>query len=618
MKDNKKLANVGENLKNQEPEETRILSKNSGGLNISAVGSSESGKELDVPEKSQPIYSSELEIEADLKRAAMLFQQLELGDAEAIYRKILDKDRSQPVALNMLGAIAYAACDYEQAIDLIKLAIFEDSEYATAYNNLGLVLGATDRHEEAIEALNHCLSLNPNDSIAHYNMGCSLLGLRQLDSAMASANKAISLAPDSIDNLILSARILHDGERYEDAITVAEKILSQDTSPKLIHNIMGHSLELLGHYNQALESYNLALSIDPNDAETLVNLGHLFFSLGQLDSSIEVLERAVENDPTNGAALKGLGYAYLSIGQIKAGMIALESRWLDPEYEHLYKDYMHLQWDGIQDLIGKTIWLWPEARPKDMVIWSSTIPQLSGRSKRCIVEVSPKFVPLFSRSFPNVEVRETTKEIDQNLAVFDTHLPMGSLFLHSDIGPSSECDAFLVPDPVRVDYWRKRLAELGPSPYIGISWKSPFVNLSRAPNYTVIDDWKPIFGQKAVFINLQSGECQSDLEHAIQELGCEIHNFEDLDLYDDVDDVAALSAALDLAISVSTTVAAITAGVGTETWLLSWKESHWNNILHAPRGPKVVNFERSIVNTWELIFMDMASRLSDRSSAIAR
>ena len=618
MKDNKKLLNVGENLKNQEPEETRIPPNNSGGLNISAVGFSKAGNELDASEKSQPIYSSDPGIVADLKRAAMLFQQLELGDAEAIYRKILDKDRSQPVALNMLGAIAFAARDYEQAIDFIKMAIVEDTEYSAAYNNLGRVFGATGRHEEAIEALNHCLSLNPSDSIAHYNMGCSLLGLRQLDSAMASANKAVSLAPDSIDNLILSARILHDGGKYEDAITVAERILSQDTSRKLIHNIRGHSLELLGHYNQALESYSLALTIDPNDPESLVNLGHLFFSLGQLDSSIEVLERAVENDPTNGAALKGLGYAYLSIGKIKAGMIALESRWLDPEYEHLYKNYMHLQWDGIEDLIGKTIWLWPEAGPKNMVIWSSTIPQLSDRSKHCIVEVSPKFVPLFSRSFPNVEVRETTKEIDQNLAVFDTHLPMGSLFLHSDIGQSSECDAFLVPDPVRVEYWRKRLAELGAGPYIGISWTSPFVNLSRAPNYTVIDDWKPIFGQKAVFINLQSGECQSDLEHAIQELGFEIHNFDDLDLYEDVDDVAALSAALDLAISVSNTVAAITAGVGTETWLLSWKESVWNNILHAPRGPKVVNFERSTVDTWETIFMDMASRLSDRSSAIAR
>ena len=152
MKDNKKLPNVGEDLKNQEPEETRIPPNNSGGLNISAVGFSKAGNELDASEKSQPIYSSDPGIVADLKRAAMLFQQLELGDAEAIYRKILDKDRSQPVALNMLGAIAFAARDYEQAIDFIKMAIVEDTEYSAAYNNLGRVFGATGRHEEAIEA----------------------------------------------------------------------------------------------------------------------------------------------------------------------------------------------------------------------------------------------------------------------------------------------------------------------------------------------------------------------------------------------------------------------------------------------------------------------------------
>ena len=76
MKDNKMLLNAGENLKNQEPEETRTSSKNSGGLNITAVGFSKAGKELDVPEKSKPISSSELGIEADLERAAMLFGQL--------------------------------------------------------------------------------------------------------------------------------------------------------------------------------------------------------------------------------------------------------------------------------------------------------------------------------------------------------------------------------------------------------------------------------------------------------------------------------------------------------------------------------------------------------------
>ena len=105
---------------------------------------------------------------------------------------------------------------------------------------------------------------------------------------------------------------------------------------------------------------------------------------------------------------------------------------------------------------------------------------------------------------------------------------------------------------------------------------------------------------------------ESDLDHARQNLDVEIVNFEDLDLLDDLDEVAALSAALDIAISVSTTVSAISAGVGTETWLLSWKESPRNNILFAPRGPKVINFERSVTDTWEPAFMEISQMITDR------
>ena len=109
----------------------------------------------------------------------------------------------------------------------------------------------------------------------------------------------------------------------------------------------------------------------------------------------------------------------------------------------------------------------------------------------------------------------------------------------------------------------------------------------------------------------QSIDYQDDLDRIKQVYGIDIHNFEDLDLYDDLDEAAALSMALDLAISVSTAAAAITAGVGTETWVLLWKESPWNNILYAPHGPKVVVFERSIIETWEPVFMEISQKLEE-------
>ena len=48
-----------------------------------------------------------------------------------------------------------------------------------------------------------------------------------------------------------------------------------------------------------------------------------------------------------------------------------------------------------------------------------------------------------------------------------------------------------------------------------------------------------------------------------------IHNFEDLDLKNDLDDNAALCAALDLAVTAPTAAAALAAATGTETWFLA-------------------------------------------------
>ena len=123
----------------------------------------------------------------------------------------------------------------------------------------------------------------------------------------------------------------------------------------------------------------------------------------------------------------------------------------------------------------------------------------------------------------------------------------------------------------------------------------------------------PVFEDRNVlFVNLQCGDYKNDLAIAKRDFGVIVHNFDDLDLYDDLDDVAALSKALDIAISVSTAVAAITAGVGTRTWLVSWRQSAWNNILYAPRGPSVTSFERNTGKTWDAAFEKIAERLKLR------
>ena len=125
----------------------------------------------------------------------------------------------------------------------------------------------------------------------------------------------------------------------------------------------------------------------------------------------------------------------------------------------------------------------------------------------------------------------------------------------------------------------------------------------RLPNYSSISEWSPILKIPDVrFINLQSTDYADDLSKVREELGVTVHNFDDLDQFNDIDDVAALCAAIDMVVSNQTTTPLISAGVGTVTKLANWRQSSWNNILHNPVGPSLDIYERDTLEPWDNVF----------------
>ena len=262
-------------------------------------------------------------------------------------------------------------------------------------------------------------------------------------------------------------------------------------------------------------------------------------------------------------------------------------------------------WDGIQSLKDKRILLWCEQGIGDTINWSSFLPLVNSKTKNFVFECHEKLVPLLQRSFPNVEVKPEDRSLDKNRDDFDYHLPMGSLYRHflSDITQNNKPKAYLVPDPDRVNYWRDRLTSLGKGPYVGIGWKSTDMSPGRLPNYAPILEWSPILKIPDVtFINLQYKDFEDDLAKVKEELGVTVHNFDDLDQFNNVDDTTALCAALDMLVSNHGTAPLISGGVGTPTKLANWKQSSWNTILNNPVGPLVDMYNKNTWETWDNVF----------------
>jgi len=121
-----------------------------------------------------------------------------------------------------------------------------------------------------------------------------------------------------------------------------------------------------------------------------------------------------------------------------------------------------------------------------------------------------------------------------------------------------------------VQYWQDTLKARSPAPTIGLLWKSLKLDGNRHQNFDVFDVWEPVLKRVGLtFINMQYGETAAELAIARDKFGIDIWTPEGIDLRNDLDDVAALSCALDLMIGPPNATTNIAAACGANLWIVS-------------------------------------------------
>ena len=389
-----------------------------------------------------------------------------------------------------------------------------------------------------------------------------------------------------------------------------------------VYSNMGNILKDKGKLEEAIKLYNKCISINPDYAKAYNNLGSAFHDQGKLDQAIISYNKAISLDPNYAEAHHNLSFSLLSSDKIKEGLDKNEWRWKTEKVLSSQRHFSKPMWDGKESLSGKRILLWCEQGIGDTLNWISRLPLISSQADYCILECQEKLVPLLERSFPDIEVKPEDRSLDSKRDDFDIHLPMGSLYKHfiEEILAKPKVDPYLVPDPVRVNYWKERLNSLGKGPYVGISWKSSVVSEYRRQHYPPITEWSPILTIPDVtFINLQYTDFADDLEKIKNEFGITVHNFDDLDQFNNIDDLAALSAALDMVVSTKVTPPIITSGVGTPTKIANWRQSTFNNILTNPVSSTLEMFDKDTDEPWDGVFnliAEQVSKVKNRSDNI--
>ncbi len=483
----------------------------------------------------------------------------------------------------------------------------------------------------SVKAYESALALLSDEADVTNDLGRLAFRMGLLDVAEQLFRRHLAARPGAAEATNNLACVVRDLRRSAEAIEILKPAIKAQPDDAALWNTLGSVLAQDGDMAQSIIFFDEALRLNPSFSRARYNRGNSRLALGDLEEALVDCDTArAETLAEDERLMMQLARSTIQMcrGHIGEGWDDYEAR-LDPRFpnatHYLIKPP---RWTPEADLAGKTLLLMGEQGLGDEVLFANILPDVIealGPKGKLYVAVEPRLVTLFQRSFPSAEVvAHTTYQVEgrtvrgsvalEAVEGIDLWAPIGSLLRRFrrtlDAFPSHS--RFLIADPQRVEHWRRELAAAPAGHKVGILWKSMKIDGPRSRFFSPFELWAPVLKVPGVsFVNVQYGDCADELAWAARNLGVGIWTPPEIDLKNDLDDVAALCCALDLTIGFANATSNIAAACGGAAWIISapaaWPRLGTNRM---PWYPQVRGFCPATFAQWEPVLGEVAAALS--------
>jgi len=486
----------------------------------------------------------------------------DFAKGEKLALKLLKKDEQVGLAWHILGIAREKQGDFASSLKSYEAALALLTDHASVAGDLGRLAFRMNMVDFAAKFFAHFRLARPNDVEAANNLACAL---RELN-------------------------------REGEAIEVLKAALRAHPEAPGLWNTLGTVLCNMGDPGGSLVFFDEALRLAPQHSKALHNRAFAKADLGDVAGSLVDGEAAMKasSDPGDLVVMEfARATLLLALGRIAEGWKAYEARF-SPEISDAPLFHVPAaRWAG-EDLKGKTLMVVAEQGLGDEVMFANMLPDildLLGPDGKLTLVVEHRLMSLFERSFPGIEVsyHKTVKyegrvyrtaPFVENWERFDHWAALGDFLqpLRNSLEAFPDRRSFLTPDPERVAHWKAELDKLGPLPKVGLLWKSLNLKGERARQFSPFQLWEPVLKTPGVtLINLQYGDCEEEIALAKEKFGVDIWQPPGIDLKQDLDDVAALCAAVDLVVGYSNATINLAGSVGAPIFMLTGSAS-WTRL----------------------------------------
>ncbi|MDR3530489.1 MAG: tetratricopeptide repeat-containing glycosyltransferase family protein [Rhodopila sp.] len=546
--------------------------------------------------------------EAKLRLGIDLHQQGRLGDAEKLYRDILQRNPKRSDALYLLGIIALATRKYQRAADLIGRSIQQNPHFPPAYCNRALALAQMKRHAEALANYDKAVALNPDFAEAHYNRGMLLRDLGRHTEAIASFDKAIAIRPNDAEAHNNRGNALNDIKHHAEALASLDRAIALKPDFAAAHCNRGNALTGLKRPAEALASYDRALALRPDFAEAYCNRGDALHELKRPDAALASFDWALALKPDFAEAHFGRSLTLLAMGRYEEGFREHEWRHRRSNPESI-RSFARPLWLGEKDIGGKTLLIQPELFLGDMINFCRYAKLAEAKGAKVILAVQEPLRRLLTSLGPAITI---IGESDQP-GPFDYHCPLMSLPVA--FGTTLETVPASVPylhaETERLESWKRKLGEHGFK--IGICWRGSAASVQMDRTFPLARFFDVSRLPHVRLISLQTGAGVEELAQMPGGMCVEDFAVESEDGLRPFVDTAAIMENLDLIITADTAIAHLAGALGRPAWVVLKEVPDWRWGLEGdvtPWYPTVRLFRQKTRDDWDGVFADIHAALT--------
>jgi tetratricopeptide (TPR) repeat protein len=542
-----------------------------------------------------------------MRIALTLHRAEQLDKAERIYRHILTMEAHHADSFHLLGMIEYQRGRPKTAIALIRRAIKFNRKGAAYYSDLGTVYHALGRLEEAADWYKRAVALQPDMATAHFNLGNVFHTQEKLDEATACYERALVLQPNLAEAHYNLGNALKAQGKLGEAVTCYERALEiEPTKCEAVHNL-GNVFQDQDKLEEARSCYERALTIQPRYAKAHYSVAALEHSQGEVDKALQGYHRALALEPDFADAAFAEGLAYLLKGDFAAGWSKYEWRWRTKAHTPPLRRYRQPLWTG-EKLHAGSLLIWGEQGIGDEIMFSSLIPDVMRTRNGCILDCDARLMPLFKRSFPEIEVisgRVSGADLGHNseLQVM-AHIPCGSLpgIFRPDVAAfAATTSPYLVPDAIERERFRADYAD--GRRVVGVAW---YTNNKKTGRIRSIDleMFTSLFARPDIrWISLQYGD-HDWLQNQATAAGLSLLIDRRVNQFSDIDLFAAQVSAMDLVVTIDNSTAHLAGALGVPTWVLLPFAADWRwmgDREDSPWYPTVRLFRQLTHGGWQSV-----------------